>query len=101
ASGFNTSRLDSRLYTHAPNSHEASRRTLPDKTRRALCRSALRTSAVLTDATDHLLGCGVSRRYGLIALNPLGNFSLACSSERAGTTMTSSPSFQSTGVATW
>ena len=48
----------------------------------------------------YLLGWGVTRRYGLSALNPLGNRSLASSSESAGTTMTSSPSFQLTGVAT-
>ena len=48
----------------------------------------------------YLLGWGVTRRYGLRALNPFGNRSLASSSETAGTMMTSSPSFQLTGVAT-
>ncbi len=48
----------------------------------------------------YLLGWGVTLRYGLMALNPLGNRSLASSSETAGTMITSSPSFQLTGVAT-
>ena len=49
----------------------------------------------------YLLGWGVTRRYGLRRLKPLGNFFSASSSDTAGTTMTSSPSFQFTGVATW
>ena len=49
---------------------------------------------------DYLLGWGVTRRYGLRALNPFGNRSVASSSDSAGTTITSSPSFQFTGVAT-
>jgi hypothetical protein len=49
---------------------------------------------------DYLLGWGVTRRYGLTDLNPLGNRSLASSSETAGTMITSSPSVQFTGVAT-
>ena len=51
-------------------------------------------------ASTYLLGCGVIRRYGLTALKPFGNRSLASSSETAGTMTTSSPSFQLTGVAT-
>jgi len=50
--------------------------------------------------TRYLFGWGVTRRYGLMAVNPLGNRSLASSSDRAGTTITFSPSFQFTGVAT-
>jgi len=49
---------------------------------------------------DYLLGWGVTRRYGLMAVKPLGKRSLASSSDTAGTTMTSSPSVQLTGVAT-
>lgn len=48
----------------------------------------------------YLLGCGVTRRYGFTVLNPFGNLAVACSSERPGTTMTSSPSVQLAGVAT-
>src|SRR6185369_13905832 len=47
-----------------------------------------------------LLGCGVIRRYGFGAFQPAGNLARASSSERAGTMMQSSPSFQLTGVAT-
>jgi len=50
--------------------------------------------------TSYLLGWGVIRRYGFTALKPLGNFSLASSSDTAGVITTSSPSFQFTGVAT-
>ena len=39
-------------------------------------------------------------RYGFFATNPFGNFVLASSSLTAGTMMTSSPCFQSAGVAT-
>ncbi len=46
------------------------------------------------------LGWGVTRRYGLTALYPLGNFSLASSSDTEPAMTTSSPSFQFTGVAT-
>ena len=49
---------------------------------------------------DYLLGCVVTRRYGFTAFQPLGNSSLASSSDTAGTMMTSSPSFQLAGVAT-
>ena len=56
---------------------------------------------VRTAAQDsQRLGCGVTRRYGLRAFQPLGKRSLASSSLTAGTMMTSSPSFQLTGVAT-
>ena len=47
-----------------------------------------------------LFGCGVIRRYGFGALQPAGNFSFAASSDNDGTMITSSPSFQLTGVAT-
>src|SRR5215210_1827137 len=47
-----------------------------------------------------LFGCGVILRYGFGALQPLGNFSFAASSDNDGTMITSSPSFQLTGVAT-
>ena len=40
------------------------------------------------------------RRYGFGARQPPGNFSFAASSESDGTMITSSPSFQFTGVAT-
>ncbi len=45
-------------------------------------------------------GCGTIRRYGFGACQPSGNFSLASSSETAGTMITSSPCCQLTGVAT-
>ena len=48
----------------------------------------------------YLLGWGVTRRYGLSAFQPFGNFSFASSSETAGAMITSSPSFQLTGVDT-
>ena len=48
----------------------------------------------------YLLGWGVSRRYGFTVFQPFGNFSLASSSEMAGAMITSSPSFQFTGVDT-
>jgi hypothetical protein len=51
-------------------------------------------------ALAHLFGWGVILRYGLTALNPFGNLARACSSESDGTTITSSPSCQLTGVAT-
>ena len=41
-----------------------------------------------------------ARKYGLMVCQPPGNFSLAASSETAGTMMTSSPCCQLTGVAT-
>src|SRR5580658_6193637 len=44
-------------------------------------------------------GCFVTRRYGLIVLNP-GNFCCASSFETAAVMITSSPCFQFTGVAT-
>src|ERR1051326_20282 len=47
-----------------------------------------------------LLGCATKRRYGFKVFQPPGNFSLAASSESDGTMITSSPSFQLTGVAT-
>src|SRR6266496_4195655 len=47
-----------------------------------------------------LFGCGVIRRYGRGAFQPAGNFSFAASSDKDGTMITSSPSFQFTGVAT-
>ena len=54
-----------------------------------------------TGALDrYLLGWGVTRRYGLTAFQPFGNFSLASSSETVPAMITSSPSFQFTGVAT-
>ena len=46
------------------------------------------------------LGWGVTRRYGFRAFQPLGKRPLASSSLTAGTMITSSPSFQLTGVAT-
>ena len=49
---------------------------------------------------DYLFGCLVTRRYGLISSQPLGNRALASSLETAGTMMTFSPSFQLAGVAT-
>jgi|GEM_PF-302782 len=49
----------------------------------------------------YLFGCGVMRRYGFTALNPLGNFFFRTSgSVIDGTMITSSPSFQFAGVAT-
>src|SRR5579872_1893878 len=45
-------------------------------------------------------GCGVYRKYGFITFTPFGNFFCASSVEIEGTTITSSPSFQSAGVAT-
>src|SRR5882762_48267 len=47
-----------------------------------------------------LFGCGVMRRYGFGAFQPAGNFVFASSSDIDGTMITSSPSFQLTGVAT-
>ncbi len=47
-----------------------------------------------------LFGCGTTRRYGLRVFQPPGNFSFAASSDNDGTMITSSPSFQFTGVAT-
>ena len=47
-----------------------------------------------------LAGCGTQRRYGFSARHPSGNFSLAASSDTEHAMITSSPSFQSTGVAT-
>ncbi len=49
---------------------------------------------------NYLLGWGVTRRYGFSAVNPLGKRSVASSSDSAGTTITSWPSVQFTGVAT-
>ena len=49
----------------------------------------------------YLLGWGVTRRYGFSASHPFGNFVFASSSLTAATMITSSPSVQSTGVATW
>ena len=49
----------------------------------------------------YLFGWGVMRRYGFRAFQPFGNLSFASSSETAATMITSSPSFQFTGVATW
>ena len=45
-------------------------------------------------------GSGTTRRYGFSVFQPPGNFSRACSSLSEGTMMTSSPLFQSAGVAT-
>src|SRR5262245_56438968 len=56
--------------------------------------------AALSVCADGLLGCGVIRRYGFGALQPAGNFSFAASSDTELTMITSSPSFQLTGVAT-
>ena len=61
------------------------------------CRDREATEKFFTD----LFGWGVTLRYGLSAFHPFGKRSLASSSEMAGTMMTSSPSFQLTGVATW
>src|SRR6476620_7432316 len=47
-----------------------------------------------------LFGCGVMRRYGFGAFQPAGNLAFASSSDIEGTMITSSPSFQFTGVAT-
>src|SRR3989442_15001825 len=47
-----------------------------------------------------LFGCGTRRRYGFRVFQPPGNFSFAASSLNDGTRITSSPSFQFTGVAT-
>src|SRR5436305_2107596 len=57
---------------------------------------ALAVSALVTG----LFGCGTMRKYGFKVFQPPGNFSFAASSERDGTMITSSPSFQFTGVAT-
>src|SRR5579871_4431041 len=48
----------------------------------------------------HKFGCGVYRKYGFTTFTPFGNFFCASSVEIAGTTITSSPCFQSAGVAT-
>ena len=48
-----------------------------------------------------LVRLGRDPQVGLEAFQPFGNFALASSSLTAGTMMTSSPSFQFTGVATW
>src|SRR5260221_12091496 len=48
----------------------------------------------------HLPGCGTILRYGFTVFHPSGNFSLAASSDSAGTMMQSSPCCQFTGVAT-
>src|SRR5262249_16387277 len=48
----------------------------------------------------HFLFFPTILRYGFNVFQPPGNFSLAASSERAGTMMQSSPCFQLTGVAT-
>src|SRR5918999_395011 len=56
--------------------------------------------AAVSGCADGLFGCGVIRRYGFGALQPPGNFSFAASSDNDGTMITSSPSFQFTGVAT-
>ena len=52
------------------------------------------------EVSGYLLGCGVDAEVRLHGLEALGNFSLASSSETAGTMMTSSPCFQFAGVAT-
>src|SRR6266852_5976087 len=46
-----------------------------------------------------LFGCGTTRRYGFKVFQPPGNFAFAASSDNDGTMITSSPSFQLTGVA--
>src|ERR1041384_2116203 len=56
--------------------------------------------AAVSDWDACLFGCGVMRRYGFGALQPAGNFSFAASSDTELTMITSSPSFQLTGVAT-
>lgn len=45
-------------------------------------------------------GCAVTRRYGFLVLKP-GNRTFASSSDTAPVMITSSPCFQSAGVATW
>ena len=57
-------------------------------------------AAVSDPIAAGLFGCDVMRKYGFGALQPPGNFSFAASSESDGTMITSSPSFQFTGVAT-
>src|ERR1043166_6007981 len=54
------------------------------------------------DATpgDRYLGCGTMRRYGRTVFQPPGKAVLASASDTEGTMMTSSPCFQSDGVAT-
>lgn len=48
----------------------------------------------------YLPGWATTRRYGVSVFQPLGYFAAACSLDTAGGMMTSSPSFQFTGVAT-
>src|SRR5665213_1272768 len=61
---------------------------------------ALRGGRRTLSCNTYLFGWGVRRRYGLRVVKPLGNFTLASLSEIAGEMMTSSPSFQFTGVDT-
>jgi hypothetical protein len=70
----------------------------PDVTTRA---GPVLPGATRVEEANYRFGWGVTRRYGLRRLKPLGNFFSASSSDTAGTTMTSSPSVQFTGVATW
>jgi hypothetical protein len=72
----------------------------PGSSTSSACAPARATRVPPALPSPYLLGWGVSRRYGFTALKPFGNRSLASSSERAGTMITSSPSFQLTGVAT-
>src|SRR5580704_16349805 len=54
----------------------------------------------LAEFIDCYFGCFTMRRYGRGAFQPPGYFCFASSSETDGRMMTSSPSFQFTGVAT-
>ena len=58
------------------------------------------TNKEVSITITYLFGCGVVRKYGFTIVNPFGNFAAASSVFTAGVIITSSPSFQSAGVAT-
>ena len=97
-----------RLHLPRPRGPRLELRYLPPVGRRGLLREAFTGAAPGRSAGGRssggrpwLTSAAVRSGYrGFGDFQPSGYFSLACSSETAGTMMTSSPSFQLTGVAT-